>query len=75
MSTISTKQVGELQKVYSQLFLEGHIEEDLYRNICIVLTLHMLGFGEIQLMMLSNDSRKLDTVYESLQKVMDNWRI
>ena len=69
------KKVAELQKVYSQLFLDGHVDEHLYRSLCIGSTLHLLGVSSLQVEIMSWDMKGMEKSSESLSKLIESIRI
>ena len=66
------KKVAELQKVYSQLFLDGHVDEHLYRSLCIGSTLHLLGVSSIQVEIMSHDMKGIEKSSSSLSKLIES---
>ena len=66
------KKVAELQKVYSQLFLDGHVDEHLYRSLCIGSTLHLLGVSSIQVEIMSHDMKGIEKSSLSLSKLIES---
>ena len=69
------KKVAELQKVYSQLFLDGQVDEHLYRSLCIGSTLHLLGVSSIQVEIMSWDMKGIEKSSSSLSKLIESIRI
>ena len=68
---LTSKQVALLQKVYSNLYLDGLIEEELYRTVCINSTFSMLGIRPYEFGILVEQSHmgKIEELIKPLEKI------
>lgn len=68
---LTSRQVALLQKVYSNLYLDGLIEESLYRSVCINSTFSMLGIRPIDLGVITDqsDMSKLEDLVKPLARI------
>ena len=71
MNNLTLTEVAELQKVYSQLFLEGHVDDRTYKAVCIATALHILGVSSVLLEIIPNDMNLLTGLSENLRKIRE----
>lgn len=68
---MTLEKIALIQKVYSQLYLDGHIDDATYKAVVNATFLGMNGFNDISLMQLSNDMLLLDKLgkrFDNIQK-------
>ena len=72
---MTLKEVAEIQRIYSQLYLSGHVGEDVYRAVVNATMLDMNGFNEIALGIIATDMRKLGQITELLPSIQEKFKV
>ena len=66
---LTLNEIAELQSIYSQLYLSGHIPDATYRAVVNATMLSMNGINDIGLGIIAEDMRCLDKLKDLIPKL------
>ena len=70
-TTMTLKDVAEIQSVYSLLFLDGLVSDETYRAVVNATMLELNGMNDVRLGIIAEDMRSIDKVKTHMDKIME----
>ena len=68
-TTMTLKDVAEIQSVYSLLFLDGLVSDETYRAVVNATMLELNGMNDVRLGIIAEDMRSIDKVKTHMDKI------
>ena len=70
-TTMTLKDVAEIQSVYSLLFLDGLVSDETYRAVVNATMLELNGMNDVRLGIIAEDMRSIDKVKTHMDKIRE----